>query len=92
MPDFTTYLISGASRGLGYETAVQLLAQSPQNRIIAAARNPDTADQLQKLIQKYPGRIEAVKLDVADSQSIKVGNSYLAKEFDRLIASYRRPV
>lgn len=68
----TTYLITGASRGLGYETAVQLLAQSPQNRIVAAARNPDASEQLKQLAAKYTGRIEPVKLDLADAESIKV--------------------
>ena len=68
----TTYLISGASRGLGLETARQLLAQSPQNRIIAGARAPEKADLLQDLIKKNPGRIEAVAIDVADPATIKV--------------------
>ena len=68
----TTYLISGASRGLGLETARQLLATSQQNRVIAAARSPQKAELLQKLIAENPGRIEAVTMDVADPASIKV--------------------
>lgn len=68
----TTYLISGASRGLGLETARQLLALSTSNRIIAACRSPETANDLQELIQANPGRIEAVAIDVGDADTIKV--------------------
>lgn len=68
----TTYLISGASRGLGLETARQLLAASPQNRIIAAARDPASAKDLQDLIKANPERISAATIDVASSESIKV--------------------
>ena len=68
----TTYLITGASRGLGLETARQLLVASPQNRIIAAARDPASAKELQDLIRAHPGRISAATIDVASSESIKV--------------------
>ena len=68
----TTYLISGASRGLGLETARQLLAASQSNRIIAAARSPASAAELQALIKEYPGRIEAATIDVSDPETIKV--------------------
>ncbi|KAI5474928.1 hypothetical protein MNV49_002178 [Pseudohyphozyma bogoriensis] len=75
----TTYLISGASRGLGLETARQLLALSPSNQIIAAARTPSKAAELQKLIKENPGRIEAVTLDVKDAASIKSGVAAASK-------------
>lgn len=68
----TTYLISGASRGLGLETARQLLAASPSNRVIAAARSPASSAELQALIKEYPGRIEAATIDVSDPDTIKV--------------------
>ena len=68
----TTYLISGASRGLGLETARQLLATSLDNHVIAAVRNPRTATNLQELINGNPGRIAAVTIDVASPESIEV--------------------
>lgn len=70
----TTYLISGASRGLGYETAKQLLAQNPDNRVIAAVRDPSKAAQINELVKQYPGAIDVVTLDVADPASIKVSS------------------
>ena len=90
MSTFTTYLITGASRGLGLETARQLLAQSEHNRIIAAARSPEKAELLQKLIQANPGRIQAVSIDVADPASISVSPSRSASftSLSRLLRYY----
>lgn len=69
----TTYLITGASRGLGLETCRQLLSV-PGNLVIAAARDPATSQGLQELVAKYPeGRLETVKLDVSSEESIAVG-------------------
>ncbi|KAI5474410.1 hypothetical protein MNV49_003378, partial [Pseudohyphozyma bogoriensis] len=74
----TTYLITGAARGLGLETARQLLALLPSNRVIAAARSPKTAKELQALIEANPGRIAAVTLDVGDPKSIQRGIAEVA--------------
>jgi NAD(P)-dependent dehydrogenase (short-subunit alcohol dehydrogenase family) len=68
----TTYLITGASRGLGLETARQLLAISPHNLIIAAARDPPSATQLQALVAANEGRIVTVALDVTSEASVAV--------------------
>lgn len=68
----TTYFITGASRGLGLEFARQLLAGDKGARVIAAVRNPATANELQKLIKSEEGRIVAVKLDVSDRKSVAV--------------------
>lgn len=67
-----TYFITGATRGLGLEFARQLLARDKSVQIIAAARNPATATELQALIKAEPGRIETVKLDVSDPKSVEV--------------------
>jgi len=66
----TTYLITGANRGLGLEYVRQIVAHEPDSRVIAAARNPDGAAELQKLIAAHPGKIEALQLDVSDQASI----------------------
>lgn len=68
----TTYLIIGAARGLGYETAKQLLAKSPDSRILAAVRDTSKADQIYDLVRQYPGRIEAIALDISNPASIIV--------------------
>lgn len=66
-----TYLVVGASRSIGLETARQLLAQSPSNRIIAAARKPSEAKLLQALSSENEGRVELLELDISSEASVK---------------------
>lgn len=64
----STYVITGASRGLGLEFVKQVSAQG--HTVIALARNPDTSENLQKLVDNK--KVFAFKLDVLDKESIKV--------------------
>ena len=75
----TTYLITGANRGLGLEFVRQIVASEPASRVIAAARNPSGADELQQLIKQNEGRIETLKLDVSDKQSIDAAAEQASK-------------
>lgn len=50
MADWTTTLITGANRGLGLEFTRQLKAEPYEHRIIATARNPADASELQELL------------------------------------------
>lgn len=70
----TTYLITGASRGLGLEYTRQLLTLDTSSKIIATARNPATATELNELSSKNEGRIKVIKLDVTDAEQVKVGS------------------
>ena len=59
-----TYLITGANRGLGLEFARQLSQRKDDTKILATAREPEKATDLQRLVHDvYP-------LDVADPKSI----------------------
>jgi NAD(P)-dependent dehydrogenase (short-subunit alcohol dehydrogenase family) len=62
-----TYFITGASRGIGLELVKQLAAKG--NIIIASARNPENASELQKLVDNK--KVFAVKLDVQSEESVK---------------------
>ncbi|GAA5845376.1 hypothetical protein JCM11251_005648 [Rhodosporidiobolus azoricus] len=67
-----TYLITGASRSLGLGYATELLTQRPDAKIVAAARNPDKADGLQKLVEKYgKDKVYLLKLDVENQASVE---------------------
>ncbi|GAA6043176.1 hypothetical protein JCM8097_008710 [Rhodosporidiobolus ruineniae] len=68
-----TYLITGASRSLGLGYARALLATRPEVRIVAAARNPAAASQLQALANEEAnkGRVYLLTLDVTDKESVK---------------------
>ncbi|KAI1615087.1 3-oxoacyl-reductase [Exophiala viscosa] len=66
----STWLIVGASRGIGLEFVRQLLDQGHQ--VIAAVRNPATANQIWQLSAKQtrPGACLIEQCDVTDEASI----------------------
>lgn len=64
-----TTLITGANRGLGLEFARQYLAEG--YAVIAACRDPDKAQALQRLERDSKSGLTAVELDVADGASVR---------------------
>ncbi|TYO98124.1 NAD(P)-dependent dehydrogenase (short-subunit alcohol dehydrogenase family) [Geothermobacter ehrlichii] len=62
-----TILITGASRGIGYELARRFAGMGWQ--VLACCRNLGQADELQQLAQKCP-RVEPQDLDVTDQAGI----------------------
>lgn len=63
-----TYVVTGASRGIGAEFVKQLAAKG--NTVFALARNPAGSDKLQSLVDNK--HVYAIKVDVTDEESIKV--------------------
>ena len=61
-------LVTGANRGLGLEFVRHLLSRG--ERVIATARHPGRATQLNALAGEHPGRLHVLPLDVADAGSI----------------------
>ena len=59
-----TAFVTGANRGLGLEFARQYAAGGWD--VFAAARDPGRADELSALADGSGGRVEVVKLDVAE--------------------------
>ena len=74
-PQQETWVITGASRGLGLEHVKQYLEQG--FNVIAAARSPSKSDALTKLHKEYKDKLALVSLDTADSTSVKAGLMYL---------------
>ncbi|EIW54625.1 NAD-P-binding protein [Trametes versicolor FP-101664 SS1] len=66
----TTWLITGASRGIGLELTRQLL-ESPNNLVIAACRTPEKATALSALKSSAKGTLHVVKLQVDEFDSIR---------------------
>ncbi|TVY37964.1 C-factor [Lachnellula subtilissima] len=77
-----SYLITGASRGLGFEMTRQLLSLpvSQVNKVFATTRAE--APGLNELSQKFAGRLVVVKLDVSAEATIKEA----AKEVEAKLA------
>ena len=66
LPNFRTWLITGASRGLG--KAFAEVALDAGDSVIVTARK---AEQLDDLVQKYPNRALALQLDVTDHAAVQ---------------------
>lgn len=74
-----SYLITGTSRGLGFELA-SLLAARPTSQvrsIALAARNQTPA--LREPIDKHPGRLYFVRLEVTSQESANAAVSEVEK-------------
>jgi NAD(P)-dependent dehydrogenase (short-subunit alcohol dehydrogenase family) len=61
-------LVTGASRGIGLELVRQLAARG--DRVVAAARTPESASLLKELAAESDGRVEIVALDVNSAESV----------------------
>ncbi|KZV96957.1 NAD(P)-binding protein [Exidia glandulosa HHB12029] len=70
-----SYVVAGASRGLGLEFVVQLAAKG--NEVFALARNPDQSKGLQELKGK-PG-VTILKADITDPVSLRAAAEQVAK-------------
>jgi NAD(P)-dependent dehydrogenase (short-subunit alcohol dehydrogenase family) len=70
-------LITGASSGIGKACALHL--DKIGFKVYAGVRKPTDADNLKK---EASGNLEAVTLDVTNSQSIKDAAAYISKETD----------
>lgn len=64
-----TVLITGANRGLGLEHSRQFAERDW--RVLACARNPESATELRVLQQAYPARVQILPLDVTSEGSVK---------------------
>ena len=60
-----TWIVTGASRGLGHQIALSLASRG--HRVIAVARD---RDRLARLVEHFPDRIRPCTLDLSDSQQI----------------------
>jgi NAD(P)-dependent dehydrogenase (short-subunit alcohol dehydrogenase family) len=64
MKQVKTIVITGASRGIGWHTAQQALAQG--HHVVALARNQTGLDELGARTRKAPGRLSALCQDCSD--------------------------
>ncbi|HTQ62691.1 MAG TPA: 3-oxoacyl-[acyl-carrier-protein] reductase [Candidatus Solibacter sp.] len=75
-------LLTGASQGIGRETALALAEAGA--KVAAAARNEEKLASLVNEIVNAGGEALAVKMDVADAEQIKSGFKQVLEKFGRL--------
>lgn len=63
-------LIVGASRGIGLAWVEYLLKSSPDQKVIAAARQASGNEALACLIKAHPSQLQCIDLDVTDEASV----------------------
>jgi len=73
------WLITGSSRGLGRSLTEAVLANG--DKVTATARKPE---QLNDLVEKYPGQILPVQLDVTDNEQIQSAIEQTVRYFGRI--------
>uniref|UniRef100_A0A1D1ZY67 C-factor n=2 Tax=Auxenochlorella protothecoides TaxID=3075 RepID=A0A1D1ZY67_AUXPR len=67
----SSYLIQGASRGMGLEFVRQLLTDDAKGTVFATCRSPAAATDLQALQKEHGDRLHVIKLDATDESSIE---------------------
>lgn len=78
----TTILITGANRGIGLALTSGFLRQGEQ--VIATAREPEQAAELQALAAEYPSALFIEQMDVADQASVEGVAASVGAKTDRL--------
>jgi norsolorinic acid ketoreductase len=86
----TVYLITGASRGIGYGLVEHLL-KLPESIVIATCRSPSTTTVFDELQQNYGSRLVVMMLDVTSEWAFEVLKGQLVEKsinsIDVLIAN-----
>jgi 3-oxoacyl-[acyl-carrier protein] reductase len=75
-------LVTGASQGIGRDTALALSEAGA--KVAVTARNEDKLARLVKDIVADGGEAFAVKMDVADAEQVKAGFKQVVEKFGRL--------
>jgi len=80
-----TIFISGANRGIGLALTAELLKGGHQ--VIAGARKPEQAAELERLRKRHGQALDVVKLDVNDERTIEAAakSKALAEGLDVLV-------
>jgi NAD(P)-dependent dehydrogenase (short-subunit alcohol dehydrogenase family) len=73
-------VVTGANRGLGLEFTRQLAAAGDE--VVATARHPKTADELNKVVTTSGGRVTVVRLDVAEPDDVGAAALHIGERFD----------
>lgn len=71
-PNGESWLVSGASKGVGLNIVTKLLQKEDGRVVIGGARSPDKYQELKDLSKQYGDRFHVLKLDISKSESVQV--------------------
>lgn len=80
-PNGESWLVSGASKGVGLNIVTKLLQKEDGRVVIGGARSPDKYQELKDLSKQYGDRFHVLKLDISKSESVQEA----AKEVEKLL-------
>ncbi|KAK9459225.1 uncharacterized protein V1516DRAFT_642921 [Lipomyces oligophaga] len=73
----SVYIVTGASRGLGFKTATKLLSAPYSANVVAVAR---TEEALKKLVEQFPNQVACVAGDISNYDvGVKAVNTAIEK-------------
>jgi NAD(P)-dependent dehydrogenase (short-subunit alcohol dehydrogenase family) len=78
----TIALITGANKGIGFETARLLGAR--QMTVLLGARDEDRGRQAERTLRDGGADVHFVQLDVADDKSVRQASEWIEAEYGRL--------
>ncbi|KAF1844464.1 NAD(P)-binding protein [Cucurbitaria berberidis CBS 394.84] len=85
-PEKQIILITGATNGIGLDSAIYLAAASPNNHVVIGARSLSKGEKVLKEVQakNLSGTVSLVQLDANDDSSITAAAKKLKEDFGRL--------
>ena len=84
MPMLRSFLVQGASRGIGLEFVRQLLLRDEESQVFASCRSPERATGLRELASSEPARLRLLGLDVRNEGTIETAAAEVAEQTGRL--------
>lgn len=80
MPVVRSFLVQGASRGIGLEFVRQLLLRDADSQVFASCRSPEQAIALRELASSEPARLRLLRLDVTNEGTIERAAAEVAEQ------------
>lgn len=77
-------MVQGASRGIGLELVKQLLEKNEKGHVIATCRNPDGANGLLELKNKFFERLDIQRLDLTNERTIEESAKSISEKYGSL--------